>query len=108
MLEIASVCLVITALLAYLNQRFVGLPASIGVMAGALILSLALIALDRLGFSDLRDYEAGFVGSIDFSQVLMEGMLSILLFAGALHIDLSRLKDYRRQVALLAVGRTLA
>jgi CPA1 family monovalent cation:H+ antiporter len=108
MLEIATVCLVITALLAYLNQRFVGLPASIGVMAGALLLSLMLIAFDRFGFSELRDYETSFVRSIDFSKVLMEGMLSILLFAGALHIDLSRLRDYRRQVALLAIGGTLA
>ena len=49
MLDIAATCLVITALLAYLNHRFVGLPTSIGVMAAALLLSLALVGLDAAG-----------------------------------------------------------
>ena len=106
MFEIAVVCLVLTALFAYVNHRFVGLPTTIGVMAVALLLSLGLIALDRLGFGALRDYEAAMLRSIDFSQVLMEGMLSLLLFAGALHIDLSELRAYRWQVGLLAVVGT--
>ena len=106
MFEIAVACLVITALLAYVNARFVGLPTTIGVMAVAMLLSLALIGLDRLGFSALRDYEAGLLQSIDFSEVLMQGMLSMLLFAGALHVDLSRLRRFRWQIGLLAVGGT--
>lgn len=106
MFEIAVVCLVLTALFAYVNHRFVGLPTTIGVMAVALLLSLGLIALDRLGFGTLRDYEAAMLRSIDFSQVLMEGMLSLLLFAGALHIDLSELRTHRWQVGLLAVAGT--
>jgi len=107
MFDIAVTCLVITALLAYLNARFVGLPTTIGVMAVALLLSLGLIALDRLGFGSWRGYETAFLRSIDFSDVLMEGMLSILLFAGALQVDLSRLRDYRWQVGLLAVVGTV-
>ncbi|MBW8849781.1 MAG: sodium:proton antiporter [Xanthomonadales bacterium] len=106
MFEIAVVCLVLTALLAYVNHRFIGLPTTIGVMAVALLLSLGLIALDRLGFGALRDYEAAMLRSIDFSDLLMEGMLSLLLFAGALHIDLSELRAYRWQVGLLAVVGT--
>ena len=106
MFEIAVVCLVLTALFAYVNHRFVGLPTTIGVMAVALLLSLGLIALDRLGFGALRDYEAAMLRSIDFSQLLMEGMLSLLLFAGALHIDLSELRTHRWQVGLLAVAGT--
>ena len=106
MFEIAVVCLVITAVLAYVNHRFVGLPTTIGVMAIALLLSLGLIALDRMGFGALRDYEAAMLGSIDFSKLLMEGMLSLLLFAGALHIDLSQLRAYRWQVGLLAIAGT--
>ena len=104
--QIAVVCLVLTALLAYFNLRFIGLPTTIGVMAVALLLSLGLIGLDRIGFGALHDYEAAFLASIDFSDVLMEGMLSVLLFAGALHVDLSRLHDYRWQVGALAVVGT--
>lgn len=103
MFEIAVVCLVLTAVLAYVNHRFVGLPTTIGVMVVAMLLSLGLIALDQLGFGSLRAYEESLLQSIDFSEVLMQGMLSVLLFAGALHIDLTQLRDYRWQVGGLAV-----
>jgi CPA1 family monovalent cation:H+ antiporter len=109
MLDLAATCLVITAGLAYLNQRFVGLPTAIGVMAAALGFSLVLVGLDRFGVAhSLREYEESFLRSIDFSDVLMQGMLSLLLFAGALHVDLSELKAHRLPVAALAVLGTLA
>lgn len=108
MLEIAATCLVLTALLAYLNHRFVGLPITIGVMAAALLLSLAIVGLDAVGVGHaLRQYEESLLRSIDFSNVLMQGMLSLLLFAGALHVDLSELKAYRWQVGALAVVSTV-
>jgi len=108
MFEIAATFLVLTALLAYLNQRFIGLPIPIGVMAAALLLSLALIGLDAAGIDfGVRQYEESLLRSIDFSTVLMEGMLSLLLFAGALHVDLSELRTYRWPVGLLAVLSTL-
>ena len=108
MLDIAAIGLVITALLAYLNHRFVGLPTTIGVMATALAFSLALIGLDALGLAHgLREYEESLLRSIDFSEVLMQGMLSLLLFAGALHVDLSELKAYRWPVGALALVGTL-
>jgi CPA1 family monovalent cation:H+ antiporter len=108
MLNIAAICLVITALLAYLNHRFVGMPTTIGVMAAALVFSLALVGLDAIGVAHgLRQYEESLLRSIDFSDVLMQGMLSLLLFAGALHVDLSELKAYRWPVGALALLGTL-
>ena len=108
MLEVAATCLVLTALLAYLNHRFIGLPITIGVMMAALLLSLALIGLDAFGIDfGLREYEESLLRSIDFSVVLMQGMLSLLLFAGALHVDLSELREYRWQIGILAVLATL-
>jgi hypothetical protein len=72
MLDIAALALVATALLAYVNHRFFGLPTSIGVMAGALGLSLALIGLDALGVAHgLILYEQALLRSLDFSTVLM-------------------------------------
>lgn len=108
MLNIAAICLVITALLTYLNHRFIGMPTTIGVMAAALVFSLALVGLDALGLDyGLRQYEESLLRSIDFSDVLMQGMLSLLLFAGALHVDLSELKAFRWPVAALAIFGTL-
>lgn len=109
MLEISSVLLVVTALLAYLNQRFVGLPTAIGVMAIALGASLMLVGLDTIGvLPSLHAYEQGLLRRLDFTAVIMQGMLSLLLFAGALHVDLSELKALRWPVGLLAVFGTLA
>ncbi len=108
MLEITAICLVLTALLAYLNFRYVRLPITIGVMVTALLLSLVIILLDFVGadFGLHRKMEA-MLRAIDFSNVLMQGMLSFLLFAGALHIDLSELRAYRWQVLILAFFSTL-
>jgi CPA1 family monovalent cation:H+ antiporter len=107
-LDIVASCLVITALLAYLNHRFVGMPTTIGVMATALVFSLALVGLDALGVDyGLRQYEEALLRSIDFSDVLMQGMLSFLLFAAALHVDLIQLRAYRWAVGGLAVLGTL-
>lgn len=107
MFEIAVSCLVITALFSYINTRFIGLPASIGVMLIALLFSLGLIGLNQLGFAThLLSQEQAFLRSIDFSEVLLQGMLSLLLFAGALHVDLNLLRDLRWQVGVLAVVGT--
>ena len=109
MLDIAAALLVLTALLSYANQRWLKLPTTIGVMATSLALSLALVALDAVGLSGgLHAREQGLIRSIDFSQLLMQGMLSLLLFAGALHVDVRSLRDYRWQVALLAFLGTAA
>jgi CPA1 family monovalent cation:H+ antiporter len=106
MFQIAVACLVLTALIAFVNARFVGLPTTIGVMGTAMLLSLGVIGLDLIGYGVFREYELALVHAIDFSDVLMQGMLSILLFAGALHIDLSRLRAFRWQVGFLAVVGT--
>jgi CPA1 family monovalent cation:H+ antiporter len=108
MFNVAVSCLAITAMLAYFNRRFIRLPTTIGVMAIALAISAILVVLDLLGFGHLRAYEAELLSSIDFSKVLMQGMLSLLLFAGALHVNLSEMRRYRWQIAALTICGTLA
>ncbi len=108
MLNLIALFLVVTALLAYLNHRFIGMPTTIGVMAASLVLSIGLLGLDAVGVAHgLRVYAESLLREIDFSDVLMQGMLSLLLFAGALHVDLSELKAYRWPVGALAVLSTL-
>lgn len=103
MLNVVAIFLSITALLAYLNRRYVGLPPAIGVMAIALVLSLLNMLADKLGFHTLSLLEQSLVEAVDFSELLMQGMLSLLLFAGAIHVNLKQLRAYRWQVASLAV-----
>src|SRR4030042_4919131 len=108
MFDVAVSCLVLTAVLAYFNHRFIRLPTTIGVMSIALVLSFTLVGLDKLGMRALRDYEGALLSSLDFSDFLMKGLLSLLLFAGALHVDLSSLSDYKWQVGVLSILGTLA
>jgi len=102
-LNIVAILLVLTAAFSYVNHRFLKWPMTIGVMAIALTLSLAIIGLDKLGFGTPRGHEHRLLTSIDFTEVLMQGMLSFLLFAGALHVDLNQLRRVAWQVGALAL-----
>jgi CPA1 family monovalent cation:H+ antiporter len=107
MLDVAASLLVVTALLAAVNQRLLRLPPTIGLMATALVMSLALVGLDAVGIAEgLHERETALLQAIDFSTLLMQGMLSLLLFAGALHVDTAALRAYRWQVGLLAFAGT--
>ena len=107
MFDVAVICLVLTAFLAYINKRFIGLPTVIGVMAIALLLSFLLMTLDQVGAGHLRVYAEAMLASIDFSNLLLQGMLSLLLFAGALHIDVRELRSWWWQVGVLAFAGTV-
>ena len=101
-----SLLLVVAAAFAYLNFRFLHLPATIGLMVLALVSSLGLVGLGRLGVPVvLRVVEV--VRTIDFHTVLMQAMLSLLLFAGAIHLDGRNLGRQRVPVLLLATVGTL-
>ena len=92
----------VTALFAYVNYRFIRLPITIGVMVISLLFSLLLVLLSKAGLSFGIDYTAKLLAEVDFDATLMEGMLSFLLFAGALHINLNELLDKRWVVGILA------
>lgn len=100
--QIIALLITLTALFSYLNYRFFKLPATIGVMLIALLVSLGLIAAGQ--FAPWIHAEAeGVLSRIDFDATLMQGMLSFLLFAGAMHIDLSALAKQKSVVATLAL-----
>ncbi|MEK7801818.1 MAG: sodium:proton antiporter [Pseudomonadota bacterium] len=99
--QILAIILTLTAIGAYLNHRFVKLPPSIGHMAFALLVSLAVVVLSELNILNLKEV-AAIIIQIDFSAVLLHGMLSVLLFAGALHINWNDLKNARIPVVVLA------
>jgi CPA1 family monovalent cation:H+ antiporter len=105
MTSFQTIALLITlsALGTYINARLFKLPSTVGLMLFALLLSVAAIGLHRMGLVNLGATSA-FVSGIDFSAILLHGMLSFLLFAGALHINLSELHRYRFIVGALATG----
>lgn len=115
MLQLILFCLLITTVFAYLNVRFFKLPETIAVMALALLCSGIMVLLESMQpTGSLQFVSGGYLGklrdllhSIDFSFVLMNGMLCFLLFAGALDVKLPEMAHYKWPVLLLAVVGTL-
>jgi len=99
--NILAILITISAVFSYINHRTIRLPNTIGVMLIALLGSLVLILLGPLSLG-LKESTRQLLNSIDFDETLLHGMLSFLLFAGALHIDLSDLYQQRRIISLLA------
>lgn len=88
---ILTFLIVLTALFSYINVRFIKLPTTIGIMLISLICSLLIIWLGKY-FPSISMYIKSLIGSIDFETILMRAMLSFLLFAGAIHIDIQKLR----------------
>lgn len=100
-LSAAAVLITLAALFSWLNHRFIRQPASIALLLFSLALSLALIALGRLGL-DPRGLVPRALGAVDLDRALLESMLSFLLFAGALHVDLGELARRKWAIGFLA------
>lgn len=100
--QVVALLVSLTALFSYLNHRFLKLPTTIGVMIIALVISLVLVGLGNLGLTSITDSARTLLQRIDFDKTLMQGMLSFLLFAGALHIDINDLTAQKRVISILA------
>lgn len=106
MLNIAALLIVLAALFSYINYRYLKFPTTIGVMFISLLMSLTLIGLGEIGFEIERRAEEVFA-SIDFNETLMHGMLSFLLFAGALHVNINDLVRQKWAIGTLATAGLL-
>ncbi|MEH6534818.1 MAG: sodium:proton antiporter [Psychroserpens sp.] len=98
---IASVLIVLSALFGYINVKFLKLPITIGLMLITIVFTIIVVAIGQ--FDDtllLREKEL--ISQIDFETVLLQIMLSFLLFAGALHTNFNQLKIQRWPVLVFA------
>ena len=108
--DVTAMLLTLAALFGWFNRRFIGLPHTTALLLLGLGASLLLAAAERaypslLLYHMLRDGLQG----IDFTDVVMNGMLAFLIFAGALHLDLKMLRDRAWPVAALAlIGTTVS
>jgi CPA1 family monovalent cation:H+ antiporter len=105
-LNIITILIVLAAVLGYLNARFLKLPDTIGVMIIAIAFSTLTIVAGSI-FPDLFAAGKELVTKIDFTEVLLNGFLSIFLFAGALQTDVDSLKTMRGPVLLFATAGVL-
>ncbi len=102
-LQITSLLIVLAGAFGALNYFFLKLPSAIGILVVALLASLSLLCVDLVVPSlMLTEQMRAVVQDIAFSEALLEGMLGLLLFAGALHVRIEDLKSQGWSVALMA------
>lgn len=101
--DVAAILISLAALLSWINHKFLGLPSTVGLALMGAVASIIVLVVDLatpnlLIGQSIRD----FISGIDFETALMQGMLSFLLFAGALHVDISDLRRHWLPVGVLS------
>lgn len=104
-LRLISIIITLSALLAYLNIRILKLPSTIGLMVLSLLLSLIVLLVGSA--SPVAGFMKDLLVQIDFSDFLLDFMLGFLLFAGALHTDIKKLRKARIPIITYATAGIL-
>ncbi len=99
--SIASILVVLSALFGYINVRFLKLPITIGLMVITIVFTIVVIAIAQFD-TTLLETEKAIINSIDFEELLLDVMLSFLLFAGALHTNFEQLRIQRWPILAFA------
>lgn len=102
MLNIVAAFMAITTAITYINHKIMKLPHAIGVMFGALIMSLLIQGATYFGYPFLQLAVIEIISKIDFHELLMTWILPALLFAGCLTVNVSDLKTHKWAIAGLA------
>lgn len=105
--QILTLLIVISALFGFINERFFKLPDTIGLMLITIIFTLGIVFFGRY-FPELTHFARTLVSNIDFKTVLLDMMLSFLLFAGAMHTSFDQLKVQRYPILVFATFGVLA
>lgn len=101
--KLAAAILTLSALFGYINHRWLKFPHTIGLVVIALLASMGTIGFDLLFPAlNLKVTMAGMLGRIDLTDTLMHGMLGLLLFAGAMHVNLDILAERKWAIGGMA------
>lgn len=102
-LQIASLLIVLAGAFGAINYLFLKLPSAIGILIVSLVSSMIILLIELITPQTVfAETVTEVVRSVDFSDTLLEGMLGLLLFAGALHVKISDLREQWRVVFLMA------
>ena len=101
--EIGAFLIGLSAVFGYVNHKYLRLPHTIGLVLIALFASLSIIVIELIFPSiHISSLATDVLHQIDFHETVMRGMLSFLLFAGAMHVDFSVFKSRAHAIGLMA------
>lgn len=95
--------IVVAAIASYINSKYLKWPPTVGLLVISLVGSLIVILLGELDVISIND-ATDIVHAINFEEVVLNGMLAFLLFAGALHVDLERLRRQKLPITIMATA----
>jgi CPA1 family monovalent cation:H+ antiporter len=105
--NLIAILLFLAAFVATINQRFVHLPRAIALLLGSLGISAVIAVIDPFVTPDLSGWVRGMLGQAALPQVLLDIVLSLLLFAASLHVDLTELRRQKWTVLVLATASVI-
>lgn len=101
MFESFSIVFTIAAFFSFINYKWLKLPTTIGLMILSILLVL-LISVSKTTLPSVYNFFCDMVLNADFKTLLLDVILSFLLFAGALHVNLSSLAKEKTSIILFA------
>jgi CPA1 family monovalent cation:H+ antiporter len=107
LLLVISVLFVLTAFFGVVNERYLRLQPSIGLMLLALVMSLVFLGLKSAGIVAELGSEDTILRELNFSSLLLNGVLCFMLFAGSAGVEFKSLEKDKWVILSLAIGATL-
>ncbi len=104
---ITAILSVIAAVFGYINVRFLKLPTTIGLMIMAIAATSVVLIVGSFNQAVLTTANE-LIQQIDFQGLILDVLLSFLLFAGALHTDWDALKEQTGPILVFATLGVLA
>jgi monovalent cation:H+ antiporter, CPA1 family len=103
LIQVSAVLVVLSAFFGWVNKVYIGLPHAIALLVMGMLGTLGILAADHMiPQLEFAHYAHQLMTSVNFFEAVMTYMLSFLLFAGALHVNLDRLREQRSAILLLA------
>ena len=107
LLATGAILLVFAAVFGVFNERYLGLQSTIGLMLLALLTAVVGGVLQAAGVINDLGWEDALVEQLDLSEVMLNGVLCFMLFAGSAGVKIEGLKENKWVVVTLAIGSTL-
>jgi CPA1 family monovalent cation:H+ antiporter len=105
--DLLAIVLALAVLIGCINHLWIRLPPAIGMLLGALVLSLLVVSTDRLLHLHVMRWFRGTLDAANLPNFFLDGVLALLLYAGSLHVDVAELRRRGWMILVLATASVI-